>query len=78
MRLALSPRPASEICRDPLLASVAVCCVSDVGSIPAAGCRSGAIVVIGAGGELPPQVGNQHLFAWIKGPYNMHAAALMP
>ncbi|MBH3361376.1 hypothetical protein [Pseudomonas guariconensis] len=64
--------------RDPLLASVAVCCVSDVGAIPAAGCRSGAIFVVGSGGELPPQVGNQHLFAWIKGPYNMHAAALVP
>ncbi|MBI6913226.1 hypothetical protein QUC26_17805 [Pseudomonas asiatica] len=64
--------------RDPLLASVAVCCVSNVGAIPAADRRSGAILGLGSGGELPPQVGNQHLFAWIKGPYNMHAAALVP
>lgn len=49
--------------RDPLLASVAVCCVSDVGAIPAADCRSGAIFVVGSGGELPPHGGNQHLFA---------------
>lgn len=49
--------------RDPLLASVAVSCVSDVCAIPAADCRSGAIFVVGSGGELPPHGGNQHLFA---------------